>query len=209
MTDAAANSVRSAARDLAPTTKQRILDVAVRRFHEDGYGGTSLREIADELGVTKAALYYHFRSKEEILDAVVRPILDGVQALLDDVGSSALSTPSARRAFVSRFVDELAVFGPHAVSVIADPGLARHVRQHVDGSGLPARVARLLEHGLTAGGAVTDEGEARLRVAFAMAGLPGAQAAWHHGAAPDSRMDRRAREVLADMFLTALGDTPA
>lgn len=48
-------------------TRERILDVALELFNERGYERTSLREIAERLGVTKAALYYHFKSKEDIL----------------------------------------------------------------------------------------------------------------------------------------------
>jgi AcrR family transcriptional regulator len=54
----------------APDTRDRILDIALDLFTEQGYDGTSLREIADQLNVTKAALYYHFSSKEEILLAL-------------------------------------------------------------------------------------------------------------------------------------------
>ncbi|WP_037602214.1 TetR/AcrR family transcriptional regulator [Streptacidiphilus rugosus] len=52
-------------------TRARILDVALELFVEHGYEKTSLREIADRLGVTKAALYYHFRTKEDILAGIV------------------------------------------------------------------------------------------------------------------------------------------
>lgn len=48
-------------------TKQSIIDVAVKLFKSNGYGTTSVNNIADELGCTKAALYYYFNSKEEIL----------------------------------------------------------------------------------------------------------------------------------------------
>jgi AcrR family transcriptional regulator len=51
-------------------TRDRILDIALDLFTEQGYDGTSLREIADQLGVTKAALYYHFESKDDILLAL-------------------------------------------------------------------------------------------------------------------------------------------
>jgi len=51
-------------------TRQRILDVALDLFTEQGYDGTSLRQIAERLGITKAALYYHFQSKEDILLAL-------------------------------------------------------------------------------------------------------------------------------------------
>ncbi len=52
------------------STRQRILDVALDLFNEYGYDKTSLREIADALGFTKAALYYHFERKEDILLAL-------------------------------------------------------------------------------------------------------------------------------------------
>ncbi|GGX98339.1 TetR/AcrR family transcriptional regulator [Streptomyces minutiscleroticus] len=48
-------------------TRQRIQDVALELFSEQGYEKTSLREIAERLEVTKAALYYHFKTKEDIL----------------------------------------------------------------------------------------------------------------------------------------------
>ncbi len=48
-------------------TKQSIIEVAVKLFKSKGYGTTSVNNIADELGCTKAALYYYFDSKEEIL----------------------------------------------------------------------------------------------------------------------------------------------
>ena len=51
-------------------TRERILDVALDLFIEQGFDGTSLRQIAEQLGVTKAALYYHFESKDDILLAL-------------------------------------------------------------------------------------------------------------------------------------------
>ena len=62
-------------------TRERILKVANELFTEQGYEGTSLREISDRLGITKAALYYHFRSKEEILTTLLKPFF----VLLDDL----------------------------------------------------------------------------------------------------------------------------
>jgi AcrR family transcriptional regulator len=62
-------------------TRQRILTVANELFIEQGYEGTSLREIADRLDITKAALYYHFRSKDEILATLLSPF----ETLLDEL----------------------------------------------------------------------------------------------------------------------------
>jgi AcrR family transcriptional regulator len=55
-----------------PTTRDRILDVALDLFTTQGFDGTSLRQIAERLDppITKAALYYHFESKEDILLAL-------------------------------------------------------------------------------------------------------------------------------------------
>jgi len=53
-----------------PNTRERILDVALDLFTEQGFDGTSLRQIAERLNVTKAALYYHFESKDDILMAL-------------------------------------------------------------------------------------------------------------------------------------------
>jgi hypothetical protein len=58
---------------MAQDTRERILEVAGELFTDHGYDVTSLREIADRLGFTKAALYYHFQSKEEILKALLEP----------------------------------------------------------------------------------------------------------------------------------------
>ena len=56
-----------AASPQAASTRERVLDVALDLFTERGFDRTSLREIAERLGLTKAALYYHFASKEDIL----------------------------------------------------------------------------------------------------------------------------------------------
>lgn len=52
-------------------TKERILEEALKLFAQSGYVGTSMNDIAAKLGVTKAALYKHYKSKQEILDSIV------------------------------------------------------------------------------------------------------------------------------------------
>ena len=51
--------------------KERILEEALQLFSQNGYTGTSMNDIAAKLGVTKAALYKHYKSKQEILDSIV------------------------------------------------------------------------------------------------------------------------------------------
>ncbi|MCT7354047.1 TetR/AcrR family transcriptional regulator [Streptomyces sp. 15-116A] len=64
-------------------TRQRIQDVALELFAEQGYEKTSLREIAERLEVTKAALYYHFKTKEEILVSIFEDLNRPVEELVE------------------------------------------------------------------------------------------------------------------------------
>ena len=52
------------------STRERILDVALDLFTDQGFDGTSMREIAERLNISKPAIYYHFASKDEILMAL-------------------------------------------------------------------------------------------------------------------------------------------
>jgi AcrR family transcriptional regulator len=63
-------------------TRGRIQQIAVELFTEQGYEKTSLREIAERLEVTKAALYYHFKSKEDIVASLVEDYYGQVDALI-------------------------------------------------------------------------------------------------------------------------------
>ena len=56
---------------MAGDTKERILETALELFAQNGYLGTSMNDIAERLGFTKAALYKHYTSKQEILDKIV------------------------------------------------------------------------------------------------------------------------------------------
>ncbi|MFF4651018.1 TetR/AcrR family transcriptional regulator [Streptomyces sp. NPDC001380] len=88
-------------------TRARILDVALELFAEQGYEKTSLREIADRLGVTKAALYYHFKTKDDI----VRGIVESAAAPLDEViawGEGRPWSPEMRDEVVRRFAERMA-----------------------------------------------------------------------------------------------------
>ena len=64
-------------------TRSRVQKVALELFAEQGYEKTSLREIAGRLGVTKAALYYHFKSKEDIVYSFTDDYFAELDALLD------------------------------------------------------------------------------------------------------------------------------
>lgn len=67
-------------------TRQRIQDVALELFAEQGYEKTSLREIAERLDVTKAALYYHFKSKEDIIIGIFQDLTRPLDELIEWAG---------------------------------------------------------------------------------------------------------------------------
>jgi AcrR family transcriptional regulator len=83
-------------------TRERIQSVALELFAEQGYEKTSLREIAERLGVTKAALYYHFKSKEDIVSSLVEDYFGQIDALIE-WGRSQPGTAESRGAVLSRY----------------------------------------------------------------------------------------------------------
>lgn len=117
--------------------QSRIRDVSLRLFAEKGFDRTSLKDIADELGITHPALYYYYRSKNDILfDAVsmtMHELVDTLQQALE-AGSDDDPEPRLRRLAESQIVFQLKVkgliplvdsvlFGPlSAAKVIDEPG---------------------------------------------------------------------------------------
>ncbi|MGS2808017.1 TetR/AcrR family transcriptional regulator [Nocardia sp. MW-W600-9] len=66
-------------------TKQAIRDAAVQLFAAKGFEQTSLREVADMVGITKASLYYHYASKLDLLLAIIDPIIDHMRDIVTDI----------------------------------------------------------------------------------------------------------------------------
>src|ERR671928_2106576 len=85
------------ARRATNVTRTRIQEVALALFATRGYDATSLQEIASALDVTKAALYYHFPSKSELLHSLADPFLDGERTLLAGHTDGPLDDAPPRR----------------------------------------------------------------------------------------------------------------
>jgi AcrR family transcriptional regulator len=88
--------------DRRTDTREQIRDVALELFAEQGYEKTSLREIAERLGVTKAAVYYHYRTKEEILQSLFADLLGSVEEIVE-WGRSQPAGPETRQAVLERY----------------------------------------------------------------------------------------------------------
>jgi AcrR family transcriptional regulator len=65
-------------------TRQRIQEAARDLFTQQGVQRTSLQDIADKLGITKPALYYHFASREELVRSILVPLIDEGERFVDD-----------------------------------------------------------------------------------------------------------------------------
>lgn len=100
-------------------TRERIQRIAVHLFAERGYDNTSLREIAEELGVTKAALYYHFKTKEDLVNSLIADMAGEVDAIISWAEQQS-DAPETRRECVRRF---------HAMLYGSDDAFARDLQR--------------------------------------------------------------------------------
>ncbi|GAB7051036.1 TetR/AcrR family transcriptional regulator [Catenuloplanes indicus] len=76
-------------------TREEARRIATELFASRGYEQTSLAEIATRLGITKAALYYHFRSKSDLLKSLVDPLLDDIETLAGNLPADPRATLEA------------------------------------------------------------------------------------------------------------------
>jgi len=106
-------------------TRDEILSVAARLFSQVGFKGTSLHDIAVEVGCSKATLLYHFDSKEAILLELVAPAARDLAAL--DAKTSELDTATAQEAAIEGFVDLVLAYRREVALIYADlPHLLEH-----------------------------------------------------------------------------------
>jgi AcrR family transcriptional regulator len=156
----------AAAKTAATDSRQRFIDVALRLFTQRSFAGTSLQMIADELGVTKAAVYHHFHTREDLLNAVVEPVLEQLRAIVD--AAEKQRTVHARAEHMLTGYVALAVRNRALISVLAaDRGVIELLRTQADLGTLIDRQVKLL--------ADVDPGPAGLvKAALIFAGVAGA-----------------------------------
>jgi AcrR family transcriptional regulator len=146
--------------------QSRIITAALDLFGRHGVSGTSLQMIADAIGVTKAAVYHQFKTKDEIVIAAIEAELVKVEAALDE----AEAEPDRARAgeMVLATVIDLAVARRSMVSAVQhDPVIVRFLAKHEPFRHLMER----LSTALTAG---DDSVDARVRAAMCSAAIGGA-----------------------------------
>jgi AcrR family transcriptional regulator len=148
-------------------TRTRIQQVALELFAEQGYEKTSLREIAGRLDVTKAALYYHFKSKEDIARSLVEDYFGQIDALITWARTQPRTAPT-RREIMRRYLAIVAE-GSEAFRMLRQNQAAVNGLAAAKGRGelFRERMSALIEQ-LTEPGASADD---RLRAAMALGGV--------------------------------------
>ncbi|WP_141858568.1 TetR/AcrR family transcriptional regulator [Kribbella jejuensis] len=115
-----------------PATRAAIQRVALELFTKKGYEATSLREIADELGIQKPSLYYHFKGKEDILRALLDERGDEAEQLLEWI-SRQPQRPELIRAAVLRWVQSFSAEKLRGIRFLsANPLVARTFEGRTD-----------------------------------------------------------------------------
>ena len=76
---------------------RRIAHLALDRFRVGGFVGTSIADLAGALGVSKAAIYYHYRSKDALLHRLIDPLLDAIDTCIQDHTTPANSARTSRQ----------------------------------------------------------------------------------------------------------------
>lgn len=122
----------------------RIVAAAVELFAEHGVGGTSLQMIADEIGVTKAAVYHQFPTKDEIVVAVAQGELARVAAVVD-AAEAEPDRASAREVLVAGIVDLAVERRRMESTLLGDPVIIRYFAHHKPFHNVMARLYALLD----------------------------------------------------------------
>ena len=158
-----ANPLRQASE---PTAAQgRVIAAALRLFSEHGIGGTSLRMIAAELGVTVAAVYHQYHTKDEIIFAAVESQLRRLEEVVD-LAEAEPTAGRAREALINGIVEQTIGVGGSMTAVLNDPAVTGSFRRHAGYRDLLRRMRMVLM-----GEEATKE--ARVRTATLLAALNG------------------------------------
>ena len=136
---------------MASSTRERILDIALELFTEQGYDKTSPRDIAERLGTTKAALYYHFERKEDILlELHMRLHALGREALerlddLEDGQQRADAWPRLLDDFIDEVVNNRELVLMHQRNHGALEQLQHNERHQAENDDIEQRFRRILQ----------------------------------------------------------------
>lgn len=186
------------------TTRATILEVALTRFARYGYLGTSIQQIADDAGTSKASVLYHFASKEALLEAAVEPALAAFDEILARVPEGEAQHAFDRgdlEGLVTAFVDVLLSNAAALTIYVGQRGALVDVPIIERTNELVAHLAQLLVH--------EAEGEpAVLRLSIGLAGAAFIVGAEGRDDLPRLEPDRM-RAVLIETIIALCPPLPA
>jgi AcrR family transcriptional regulator len=116
---------RPSAKERRPYNSEAIADVAVRVFLERGYDGASLDDVARAAGITKASIYYHVRSKEDLLARGVGRAFDALGAAMRETGAKQGSAEARLKYIVRRTIEITVVMRPEVALLLRVRGNTR------------------------------------------------------------------------------------
>jgi AcrR family transcriptional regulator len=184
-------------------TRERILDVALELFNDQGYDGTSLREIAERLGITKAALYYHFERKEDILlelhlrlHALGRDVLDRIDQAGDERAVTTL-WPTLIDGFIDELMRNRDLFILHQRNQAAFHAIVDNERHQAENEDIEERFRRLLANPAVP---LADRVRMACSVGAVMTALIGGEAGGMYGDVPSDEVVAEVRAVVRDLY---------
>jgi AcrR family transcriptional regulator len=182
---------------LEPDTRERILEVAAKLFVEQGYDGTSVRDIAKELGIANPSIYYHFKSKVDILIELLSEPLKTVGLAVAE--AKKLSGEARTRRIIEGLLDALEVH--QGVMLTAPPEAAKIVASQslVVSETIPNVAALLAE--------TTAKDNRELRVMMAIGAVEGIVKSLRSASANTNlvvKQLRKQREVIIELVLKIL-----
>ncbi len=183
-------------------TRARILQVALELVTERGYAGMSIRDLAERLDLTTAAMYYHFASKEALLDALVAPLRDGLEELSTAAGSGRLTDVEVLTGLVAL----LSGPGARALPVLmSDPSASRQLKTKLG----PMRAFEAIVRGLARSEDVADLLRARCAVSAVQGAVVTCAHSHSHRGTPWPGFDPSQQNVVVGAALAALHAQPA
>ena len=189
------------------TTRERILAAAAALFHEKGFNGTGMAELASQVGMTKSSLYHHFPKKQALLSEIIEVTVNRVTPLIQQVAESDQPVCERFRRAVAIHTAE-AIHDQDAVACFIEEGrylspdfMAAHVLKR---DGYEQIFRQMFEEGIVSGEFLDQDAELAVR---AVLGMCNSVVRWYSADGPHT--PEEIASLFADMALRAASGVAA
>lgn len=183
--------------------RRAMLGAAAELFAERGFGGTNLRDVADALGMSRPGLYYHFPSKEKILEALIEEVTFSFASQLDRIGIRQDQDPEEALRSVVRISTMWVLENPVMFRVLdrseAEMPAELKAKHDVSKRAILEHLTKIIERGIEAGKFRPIDAHV---AALTIAGMRNWAAWWFK---PEGRLHRHeVADTIAEMALRSL-----